>query len=186
MVNVLVVALGALVGFAGSRGLRALTRRGRASEQVPAPTPGSAAAVARAGDQRPNQRAAAPVAPPPPARADRTQVLPAAGAAAPPPAPARRPVPRALERVDSGERFELTGERLTIGRADELGITLADNRVSRRHAEVRLVDGTWIVLDLGSANGTRVGRRRLEPGTPQALAVGDVVSIGPIELRVVG
>ena len=37
----------------------------------------------------------------------------------------------------------------------------ADDTVSRRHAELRLHDGRWMLRDLGSSNGTWVNGRRV-------------------------
>ncbi len=55
--------------------------------------------------------------------------------------------------------FPLHGGRLEIGRsADGLPDDLL---ASRRHAEVRLVAGTWVITDLGSRNGTHVNGVRL-------------------------
>jgi hypothetical protein len=189
MLNLLVVALGAVVGFAGSRGLRVLTRRSRPVAAAPPPRAGSADAVARA------QRQAPPAAPagapgggpgPAPGGAPYPITINQPGRTAPAgPAPSTA-MPGALVRSDTGERFELSGDRVTIGRAADRDITIDDNRVSRRHAEVRLVDDGWVALDLGSSNGTRVGKVRLEPSTPHRLAVGDVISVGPVQLRVVG
>lgn len=67
-------------------------------------------------------------------------------------------------------------EELLVGRHHACDIVLTDPTVSRRHARLRFRDGRWIVLDLGSTNGTRVnghavGRCRLEPG--DRLALGD-------------
>jgi pSer/pThr/pTyr-binding forkhead associated (FHA) protein len=62
-------------------------------------------------------------------------------------------------------------ERTTsIGRAKENDIVLDDPRASRRHAEILLVDGTAMIQDLGSQNGTLLnnkhvnGRERLHDG----------------------
>lgn len=60
--------------------------------------------------------------------------------------------------------------------------------VSRRHARVRLVDGQWLLEDLGSTNGTWVvpggspaqGRKpiRVEPGRPVAIQNADQILLG--------
>jgi pSer/pThr/pTyr-binding forkhead associated (FHA) protein len=68
-------------------------------------------------------------------------------------------------------RVELTGERpITIGRARECDIRIANPMVSRHHAEIRkLEDGHWILRDLGSThgcfvNGNRVNEARIVSG----------------------
>jgi FHA domain-containing protein len=75
--------------------------------------------------------------------------------------------PRAVLKV-GGKRHDLSGERMLIGRSRECEITVEDPNVSRRHAEVRLEDGSWWIVDLGSTNGVevngeRVDRARLDP-----------------------
>ena len=82
-----------------------------------------------------------------------------------PPAAAGR---RAL-LIGADKRTVLSGSRLLIGRSRDCDITVDDPNVSRRHAELRNEDGSWVITDLGSTNGVKVnGRRveqaRLEPG----------------------
>ena len=48
------------------------------------------------------------------------------------------------------------GRALIVGRASSNEIPVADERSSRRHAEIFFEDGTWKVRDLGSRNGTFV------------------------------
>ena len=76
---------------------------------------------------------------------------------------------------------ELTPKGLTIGRgpANDLVLADADRLVSRFHPEVRWENGRYVLLDLGSQNGTwmderRVDRVELQPGLP--------VVIGPYRL----
>lgn len=72
-------------------------------------------------------------------------------------------------------RFAATD--LVIGRAADCDLVLDDPSVSRRHARLtRGVDG-WLVEDLGSANGTRVGDALASPVLPvppdAAITVGE-------------
>ncbi|HEY2769013.1 MAG TPA: FHA domain-containing protein [Solirubrobacteraceae bacterium] len=60
-------------------------------------------------------------------------------------------------------------DELTVGRHPACDIALGDPSVSRRHARLRFRDGTWMLQDLESRNGTwvndvRVGRCLLRPG----------------------
>jgi len=65
-------------------------------------------------------------------------------------------------RGPDGELYELTGVVLTIGRDAVNDIVLDhDPKISRSHAELRLSDGQWFLVDLGSRNGTMVNRRRI-------------------------
>jgi len=65
---------------------------------------------------------------------------------------------------------------LTIGRAPGNDLIVDDPRVSRRHAELFLLDRETVLRDLNSANGTLVNGRRIEGA--QRLQPGDAVAIG--------
>jgi Protein of unknown function (DUF3662)/FHA domain len=69
--------------------------------------------------------------------------------------------PRAVLKV-SGKRHELSRDGAVLGRSRECDITLEDPNVSRRHAEVRLEDGAWWIVDLGSTNGIEVNGERVD------------------------
>lgn len=76
--------------------------------------------------------------------------------------------PRAL-LVVGGKRHQIPPDGAVVGRSRECEITIEDPNVSRRHAELRLENGSWSIVDLGSTNGIevngeRVGNARLEPG----------------------
>jgi len=81
-----------------------------------------------------------------------------------------------------GKSFEL-GDELIIGRADKCHIVLDDTYVSQMHARIYPRDGTVMLEDLGSTNGTYLNRRRIT-GTTE-LHRGDQVKIGKtvLELR---
>ncbi len=79
----------------------------------------------------------------------------------------------------SGELFNVSGGRMTIGRSPEAEVFLDDVTVSRNHALlVRRRDGLYID-DLGSLNGTYVNRRRIES---HRLANGDELQVGKYKL----
>jgi pSer/pThr/pTyr-binding forkhead associated (FHA) protein len=66
---------------------------------------------------------------------------------------------------------------LTLGRDPGCELCLADDqRVSRRHARLSYEEGEWLVEDLGSANGTFLGRERVLRATP--MAPGDELRVG--------
>jgi hypothetical protein len=59
-------------------------------------------------------------------------------------------------------RVALDGERLSVGSSAEADVVLeGDNTVSRLHAVLDRVGGTWCVRDVGSRNGTFVNAERL-------------------------
>jgi CRP-like cAMP-binding protein len=64
---------------------------------------------------------------------------------------------------------------ISIGRSPENDITLVDYNVSRRHARVSFQKGSWVVEDLGSANGIIFAGKRL---ISRALRPGDIFKIG--------
>jgi DNA-binding NtrC family response regulator len=68
---------------------------------------------------------------------------------------------------------------LTIGRGRDCQVVVDDPLVSRRHA--RLHAGETLVLeDLGSANGTAVGKEKLAPGERRVIAVDEPFLIGSL------
>ena len=99
----------------------------------------------------------------------------------------RRPVPAptlaALRVVlrDGAERtIEVDGTPLTLGRAADNGLVLADPRVSRHHARLQARRGTLVFTDLGSTNGSRLNGVRVDEcalGMGDRLLVGDTVLV---------
>jgi pSer/pThr/pTyr-binding forkhead associated (FHA) protein len=88
-----------------------------------------------------------------------------------------------IERVvevslDSGEAV--------IGRQQGVAIELPFPAMSIKHARLVRADGGYQIEDLGSANGTWLGRRRLVPHVAEMIAVGEVVHLGGVELRFEG
>jgi pSer/pThr/pTyr-binding forkhead associated (FHA) protein len=80
--------------------------------------------------------------------------------------------------------FPLDLPELLIGRTDERRgihpeILPNDTGISRRHAQfIRQHDGSFVLVDLNSTNGTILNGRSLEPGVPAPLTDGDVITIG--------
>lgn len=89
----------------------------------------------------------------------------------------RRTAPRTL--VLDGVDVPL-GRSLRIGRGSGCDLVLADDSVSRRHAEIALRGGICAVRDLGSCNGTYVNGR---PITRARLRRGDELQLGETVLR---
>ncbi len=52
--------------------------------------------------------------------------------------------------------FQIVQERTTIGRSKDNNIALPDPRVSSNHAEILKQDNNYVLVDLGSRNGTKV------------------------------
>ena len=82
---------------------------------------------------------------------------------------------------DVGKRFSLGEKAVVIGRCtpqNEPDIPLNDDYVSRRHAEIALEQGRFVVRDLGSTNGTMLDDERLAAGQALELRHDSVVGIG--------
>ena len=80
---------------------------------------------------------------------------------------------------NAGSRFLLDRETTSAGRHPDSDIFLDDVTVSRRHAEFRREGNDFVVVDVGSLNGTYVNR---EPVDTSVLANGDEVQIGKFRL----
>jgi hypothetical protein len=79
-------------------------------------------------------------------------------------------------RPDGSSRSLVAGGRpLTIGRASDNGLVLADSRASRHHARLYGRRGALVLTDLGSTNGSWVNDRRIDE---MALGEGDRIRIG--------
>lgn len=86
--------------------------------------------------------------------------------------------------VAAPSRLVFARAPLCIGRARAAELCLPDPRVSSRHAEIRSDGRDWVVVDLGSTNGTWLNDKRLSPEVPRLLRGGDVIELGHYLLRV--
>jgi FHA domain/DUF1707 SHOCT-like domain len=75
-----------------------------------------------------------------------------------------------------------SGAALTLGRSSRCDCVIGSETVSRQHARIREVDGTWRLTDLGSLNGTHVNGWRV--GAEVELRPGDRLSLGGVRFRV--
>jgi Inner membrane component of T3SS, cytoplasmic domain len=140
-------------------------------------------AARKAATPRPAPAAAQPVA-------AAAAAKPAVSAAKPPPAPAasarkgwRRTKPAAtatrlvvVEGPHAGLSVPLSSLPVTIGRADDASIMLADDYVSNHHARLVPRGTEWLIEDTGSTNGTFVGDKKLTGAA--VVPVGGRVRIG--------
>jgi len=55
--------------------------------------------------------------------------------------------------------------------------------VSRTHCRLEFIDDQVVVTDLGSANGTYVGEKRLEPNQPFAMKKGEELIVGRLPIQ---
>lgn len=145
----------------------------RTSSPAPAPAP---------------DRAPAPAPAPVPAAAPAPAPAPAPVRTPPPPPPPSGP--RTLVVTEgplAGTSLSLGASPVLIGRAPECTLVLPDDYASSRHARLAPDGDRWLLEDLGSTNGTTLGRSA--PGTPVTgpveVGAGAVVRIGrtTLELR---
>jgi hypothetical protein len=86
------------------------------------------------------------------------------------------PVLLGLQGLAAGSTFSLTDGDVTVGRDGDNEIVLAENTVSRRHAQlVRDSHGQFTLTDLGSANGVYINGVRIQRAI---LNTGDEIKIG--------
>ena len=79
--------------------------------------------------------------------------------------------------------YPITGS-LVIGRAEDADVQIPHPRVSRHHASLVPTPGGLMFMDLGSANGSRVNGREIEPRVPVAVRAGDVLALAECEIRI--
>ena len=65
-----------------------------------------------------------------------------------------------------------------VGRSSTCAVRLQAPQVSSEHARLSFRDGSWIVRDLSSKNGTYLNGERLEPGSTRPLREGDRLCFG--------
>ena len=82
--------------------------------------------------------------------------------------------------LEDGRRVEIGETPLVVGRMPECDVALSDPNVSRRHAEIRRQGTGFVVVDLGSTNGTRVNGAQVKE---RLLNNGDEITVGATKLR---
>lgn len=84
-----------------------------------------------------------------------------------------------MEEGRPADTISITKPPVVIGRLSTNDVVLADPNVSRRHAELRKDGERWMLVDLGSTNGTLVNGK---PAREQHLGSGDRLTFGKTEL----
>jgi hypothetical protein len=88
------------------------------------------------------------------------------------------------ESEESTLYFKPGGKRLSVGRATDCDLSLPHPSVSKIHAAILMNrEGTLLVSDTGSVNGTFINGRRINYGEARQLEDGDVVGFGDVEVR---
>lgn len=74
-----------------------------------------------------------------------------------------------------GRMWRLVKETTVLGRGQDCDIVIDDSSVSRRHAEIRITPGAYLLTDLSSTNGTFVEGHKI---TACQLVDGNEVTLG--------
>jgi FHA domain-containing protein len=82
--------------------------------------------------------------------------------------------------LPTGDRKVLGDTPFRFGRMPENNLVIPDPNVSRSHAEIRPVGSSFVLVDLGSTNGTKVNGATISQHT---LRPGDTISIGATTIR---
>jgi hypothetical protein len=78
--------------------------------------------------------------------------------------------------VLDGKRMVVGPTGATLGRSRKCDIVVDDPNVSREHAEIRPRGGSWVLVDLGSTNGSSINGRRTDGA--EVLKPGDEIELG--------
>lgn len=81
--------------------------------------------------------------------------------------------------LDGNHIYPLTLQVVNIGRRADNHLVIEDRKVSRLHAQVRVIRGRYVIFDLNSSGGTFVNGSRVSQST---LSAGDVISLAGFEL----
>lgn len=103
-----------------------------------------------------------------------------------PKAKRRKGEPRQLVVTEgplAGTTLGLSDTPITLGRGHDCTLVLADDYASTNHARLVPGESGWLVEDLGSTNGTYLGRSKVT--RPTAVPLGAPIRIGKttLELR---
>jgi pSer/pThr/pTyr-binding forkhead associated (FHA) protein len=82
-----------------------------------------------------------------------------------------------------GTELRLSTQPVTLGRGDDCTLVLADDYASTHHAQLTPDGGRWCLEDLGSTNGTYLGKAKVT--RPTTVPLGTPIRIGKttLELR---
>jgi len=81
------------------------------------------------------------------------------------------------------ESHRLEGDLLTVGRAENNAIRLADDAVAASHFQIEAKADAVRITDLGSASGTFLSGQRLPAYAPRSLGAVEDIRVGALRLR---
>jgi hypothetical protein len=81
--------------------------------------------------------------------------------------------------VDGSTQYPLSQAVVNVGRRLDNSLVIEDPRVSRHHAQLRAIDGRYVLFDLNSSGGSFVNGQRT---SQSVLRPGDVISLAGVTL----
>lgn len=81
--------------------------------------------------------------------------------------------------INGSETYTINTTMVNIGRSAENQLVLDDLRVSRKHAQLRFINGHFVIFDLNSSGGTYINGQRI---VQSVLYTGDVISLAGLPL----
>jgi pSer/pThr/pTyr-binding forkhead associated (FHA) protein len=100
--------------------------------------------------------------------------------------PGKSPMNPGASAIERAVEVPFASGEAVIGRGQDVAIALPFPAVSGRHARIVRGEDGYRIEDLGSANGTHLGGRRLVAHVAEVIAIGDVAHLAGIELRFEG
>jgi hypothetical protein len=100
-----------------------------------------------------------------------------------------------LHLLDTGQMLPLMDRNeFTLGRVSDGQPIMPDidlsayqayaSGVSRLHAILKRIGSRVVIMDLGSANGTYLNGRRLDPNLEQSINHGDIIALGKLKIQI--
>ncbi|TRX57819.1 FHA domain-containing protein [Thalassomonas sp. M1454] len=91
-----------------------------------------------------------------------------------------------IEEINRGKkligRHKFFTNEIQVGRGYHNDMILSDPHVCANHISLKCVDDEWFIEDLGSINGTTIGKKT-KITHPQKIQSGDVIVLGKTQLR---
>jgi pSer/pThr/pTyr-binding forkhead associated (FHA) protein len=86
-----------------------------------------------------------------------------------------------LQSVDDpGQEWSFDKEEIRLGSMDDNDIVLSDDTVSRYHCKIVQEDTGYVLIDLGSTNGTFINGEKITEGVVKP---GQILRLGMVEMR---
>lgn len=89
---------------------------------------------------------------------------------------------KVLVGTSAGQELKLPAPKFLIGRSEDCHLRPKSDLISRHHCVLMFDNGTLVVRDLGSRNGTFVNDEQVAP--ERELLNGDRLKVGPLEFEI--